>query len=185
MRKSTLPPLPTLDDGLGDQPTVESGAGDAPIAGAAADGLREGDRRGLLAANRRFYKAFVDRDFSAMEEIWSQDHEVACIHPGWPALTGRERVMRSWQELMMSARIPAVRFGAERATVMGDVGLVVCEEYVDTTTVAVTNLFARTTAGWTLIHHQASAVSTAVTDDGLSSDAFSMDDFPDVPHTLH
>lgn len=181
MRKPAAPALTLSDETVGDSAPVDAAARDSAV----SDVQGERDMRGLLAANRRFYKAFADRDLTTMEQLWSHDVEIACIHPGWPALTGRERVMRSWQELMLTTRTPAIRCGAEKATVLGDLGLVICEEYVSSTTVAVTNLFTRTDKGWALIHHQASAVSTAVTDDGLSSDDLGLDDFLDVPHTLH
>ena len=51
------------------------------------------DREALLFANEAFYLAFADRDMEAMETTWSATTPVACIHPGWGVLTGRDEVL--------------------------------------------------------------------------------------------
>ena len=48
------------------------------------------DRMALLFANEAFYAAFAGHDYAAMEALWARHAPVACIHPGWGVLEGRE-----------------------------------------------------------------------------------------------
>ena len=50
------------------------------------------DHEAVLFANEAFYQAFAARDLAAMEEVWAHHCPVACIHPGWPPLHGRQAV---------------------------------------------------------------------------------------------
>ena len=49
------------------------------------------DEEAVLAANEEFYRAFAARDLAAMDALWAQETPVACVHPGWDALVGRDR----------------------------------------------------------------------------------------------
>ena len=55
------------------------------------------DLEAVLASNRLFYRSFDNRDLASLEALWARRAPVACIHPGWPALHGREEVMLSWR----------------------------------------------------------------------------------------
>jgi len=54
------------------------------------------DEQAVLAANKAFYDAFEAGDATAMAAVWSIGPHVACTHPGWPALSGRDDVLESW-----------------------------------------------------------------------------------------
>ena len=43
-------------------------------------------------ANEAFYLAFEGKDYDAMAHLWSHEREIVCLHPGWPALIGRDEV---------------------------------------------------------------------------------------------
>ena len=47
----------------------------------------------VLAQNRAFYAAFRQRDLDSMDELWATRAKVACVHPGWQPIRGREQVM--------------------------------------------------------------------------------------------
>lgn len=113
------------------------------------------DRESVLFANEAFYRAFADRDGDAMEAIWAEKEPVACIHPGWPALIGREAVMTSWQRILANPDSPAVEITGARAFVLGDVAMVICYEVVEGQALVATNLFRRDGTQWKIIHHQA------------------------------
>ncbi|MEK6609286.1 MAG: nuclear transport factor 2 family protein, partial [Myxococcota bacterium] len=51
------------------------------------------DEDDVLAANESFYAAFAARDADAMEALWATGVPVACVHPGWDAIRGREDVV--------------------------------------------------------------------------------------------
>ena len=65
------------------------------------------ERPAVLFANEAFYRAFADRDFKAMSELWAHDLPSVCIHPGWPALTGRTRILASWERIL-GGQAPAI-----------------------------------------------------------------------------
>jgi ketosteroid isomerase-like protein len=113
------------------------------------------DHEAVLFANEAFYQAFAARDLAAMEEVWARHCPVACIHPGWPPLHGRQAVMRSWQGILGNPESPAVACHDARATIFGDSAMVVCFEGVPGGFLVATNLFVRQGAVWKLVHHQA------------------------------
>ena len=114
------------------------------------------DRAAVLFANQAFYAAFSARDMPAMDEVWSKHHQVSCIHPGWPAVRGREDVMGSWRGILRSPGSPTVKALAAEADITGDVAIVTCVEQLDGRNyLAATNLFVRSGPRWKMIHHQA------------------------------
>jgi hypothetical protein len=120
------------------------------------------ETRGLLAANRDFYRIVVDRDVPAMETLWARSVPVACIHPGWPPLVGRDRVLQSWNEILRSAQAPAIRCHEEYPLLYDGFGLVICLEVINGALLAATNVFIREDGAWRLINHQASPVAAAI-----------------------
>jgi len=117
------------------------------------------DEIAVLEANSAFYRAFAERDLAAMEELWAQQAPVACIHPGWDALRGRERVMRSWRGLL-EGDAPRIRCTAASAHVLGPVAFVVCGERISGgPPLVATNVFVREGSRWRLCHHQAGMVA--------------------------
>jgi len=118
--------------------------------------------RDILAANEAFYAAFAHKDMAAMESLWARETPVACLHPGWEALAGRERVVESWRRILLGGGAPdSVRCQRPIAHVIGDVGWVICEEILPGGRLAATNLFVREGAAWRMVHHQASPIPPA------------------------
>ena len=113
----------------------------------------------ILAANEAFYDAFRREDPTAMNEIWAQRAPVACIHPGWDALLGRDRVMASWREIMENGA-PAIRCVAPRVQLLGEVALVICEEHVGGGRLIATNVFFHEDGQWRIVHHQAGPIAS-------------------------
>src|SRR5262245_5599596 len=69
---------------------------------------RMSDRETALFANAAFYAAFGTRDIKAMEDVWSRDQPVSCIHPGWPVVHGRTEVMASWSGILANRNAPRI-----------------------------------------------------------------------------
>lgn len=116
------------------------------------------DDADVVAANASFYEAFRDQSLAAMDALWARRSPVACIHPGWPALVGRARVMASWTAIFESGA-PAIECAAPEAHVLGDVAFVTCTELVDDGQLVATNLFAREDGVWRMVHHHAGPVA--------------------------
>lgn len=114
------------------------------------------DRDAVLAANLGFYGAFAALDLKAMERVWAADAPVTCIHPGCQALTGRDRVLQSWSDILNAPEPPHVTCHDETVAFHGSIAVVICEEVLPATTLIATNIFIWENGGWRMIHHQAS-----------------------------
>jgi len=113
----------------------------------------------VLTANEAFYTAFAARDVPAMEALWSDRAAVACIHPGWQPLHGREAVLASWRDIMSSPNSPPIRCCEAVAQVFGQTAMVVCTERFPGAELVATNVFVEEDGAWKLIHHQAGGVA--------------------------
>ena len=117
-------------------------------------------------ANERFYRAFESLDLGQMENIWAHDGRVACIHPGWPRLTGWDAVRDSWDAIFRNTREMRFTLTDVQVDVRGDLAWVLCTENilsetrgnVSVTAILATNLFERRGADWLLLHHHASHI---------------------------
>jgi ketosteroid isomerase-like protein len=117
------------------------------------------EERAVLAANAAFYQAFATRDPQAMDALWARRAPVACIHPGWEALRGREAVMASWQSILSGAGAPPITCNRARAHVFGEMAIVICMEHIPGAHLVATNVFVREDAEWKIVHHQAGGVA--------------------------
>lgn len=119
------------------------------------------DASEVLATNQAFYEAFRRGDADAVDALWAKLSPVACIHPGWEPLHGREQVMASFRAILRSPSPPQIHCQRPAATVLGDVAFVICAEAIDDASLVATNVFVREEGGWKLVHHQAGPVSAA------------------------
>ena len=122
------------------------------------------DEEAVLAANAAFYRAFATRDVAAMEALWARETPVACIHPGWQVLNGRENVMASWRGILAGVP-PAIECAQAIARVAGSAAFVVCTEILEAGELVATNLFVREAGDWKMAHHHAGPVATDADDD--------------------
>ena len=113
----------------------------------------------VLEANQAFYRAFAARDVPAMESLWAQRAPVACVHPGWDVLDGREEVLRSFRAILESPAAPDVRCTMAQAHLLGEAAFVTCHELVQGARLVATNTFVREDGAWRLVHHQASQLA--------------------------
>lgn len=113
----------------------------------------------VLEANGAFYRAFAARDLGAMAGLWAESHPVACAHPGWDVLDGREEVLDSWRGILGSEAAPDVSCSHAQARVLGEAAFVTCHEVVAGGRLVATNLFVREGGRWRMVHHQASPIA--------------------------
>ena len=107
-------------------------------------------------ANEAFYLAFEAKDHEAMCHLWAEDAQVVCLHPGWPALIGREQVLASWKAILENPQQGQVSFyNPSVSKVADDAYLVVCYEQAGDGVMVANNLFAREGDRLRLVSHQA------------------------------
>ena len=126
------------------------------------------DSDAVLFANEIFYRAFADRDEAAMEDLWSHTAPIACLHPGWGPLFGRDEVMQSWLAIIRNPDSPAILCHDARALVYGETSSVVCFEEIGGNFLVATNTFVREGRVWKMVNHQAgpTSVRPEIEDDG-------------------
>ena len=128
----------------------------------------------VLTANEEFYAAFELADLDRMRAVWAGDDHgsdpadvtICCVHPGWDALHGTSRVMRSWA--LIFANTPYIQFFLSDTTVVvnGDLAVVSCAENILTAPgepdgdakVVSTNVFRRVDDRWLMTLHHGSPV---------------------------
>ncbi|MFF9569468.1 nuclear transport factor 2 family protein [Streptomyces sp. NPDC014685] len=126
-------------------------------------------------ANTAFYEAVERGDFEELSGLWlpGEDLTVSCVHPGWPVLTGRGEVLRSYALIMANTEYIQFFLTDVVVAMTGDTALVTCTENILSggpaedgnalgplvgQLVVATNVFRRTPDGWKLWSHHGSPV---------------------------
>jgi ketosteroid isomerase-like protein len=130
----------------------------------------------VKAANDELYAAFEAADLDRMERLWVAGPYAAsavCVHPGWPALRGRDQVLRSWAVIMANTAYIQFFLTDIEVELAGDLAVVSCAENILTSVgdeaddassslaggkVVATNVFRRTDGRWRLWLHHGSPV---------------------------
>lgn len=120
--------------------------------------------------NAALYAAFENADLDALEALWDDADDIACIHPGSPVLGGRRDVLRSWTALLANSGYLQFVLSDVQVRISGDVAVVTCEENIlaDISaqdgliggTAVATNVFRRRDGRWRLWVHHSSPVAT-------------------------
>lgn len=116
------------------------------------------DNDAVLAANLAFYRAFAERDFAAMEQLWARTVPVACTHPGWAPLTDRDDILESWRAILANPDSPRPACHEEEVFLWGEVAMVICAEELPGNRLTASNLFVKEDGAWRLVHHHAGPV---------------------------
>ena len=108
----------------------------------------------VLKANQAFYDAFAQGDFKAMMAIWAQEAPIACLHPGWPPLQDRIKIMESWQGILANPPKPPIAVLQPQVQFHGDMAVVICWEAIGKIHLVATNIFLREDGAWRMVMHQ-------------------------------
>lgn len=127
-------------------------------------------------AEAAFYEAFARRDLDAMMEVWAEEDDIYCVHPGSARVSGYEKVRESWRQIFSGGQ--DLRFSLRDQQLIHTMMLAVhsvCEHI----TVAgqpraqqamiATNVYQRTERGWRMVVHHA-AVTPAATRPSVSGE---------------
>lgn len=115
----------------------------------------------VLKANEAFYVAFAMGDFTAMQAVWAQHAPVACLHPGWPPLQDRAKIMQSWQGILAKPPQPPITAVQPQVQLHGDMAVVICWEAIGNLHLVATNIFVRENGAWRMVMHQSGQTSHA------------------------
>ncbi|MEU2154534.1 MULTISPECIES: nuclear transport factor 2 family protein [unclassified Streptomyces] len=151
-----------------------------------ADATPHTDIEEVETANTAFYEAMERGDFEDMSMLWLDgpdndgDEVISCVHPGWPVLSGRGEVLRSYALIMANTEYIQFFLTDVRVSVAGDTAVVTCTENILSggpseeagelgplvgQLVVATNVFRRTRDGWRIWSHHGSPVLTETEDE--------------------
>lgn len=133
-------------------------------------------------AEAAFYEALERADIDAMMEVWSEEDEVSCVHPGGPRLTGYEQVRENWAQMFKSGQrlqvqlsdqviVSGLMFSVhslhENIQVRGAQG----EAGGARSIVVATNVYMRSGDGWRMVLHHGSPAPAPVVRREVPADA--------------
>ena len=119
-----------------------------------------------------FYEALQRGDIDRLMALWSDDEEIACVHPGGPRLIGAPAIRASFEAMFangtidarpekvrrLDAHSTAVHSVLERIRVLTPDG----ERFA---WVVATNVYLKSAQGWRLVAHHASPGTIAEVQD--------------------
>ena len=129
----------------------------------------------------QFYEALQHADLDRVMSVWSDDEDIACIHPGGPRLVGAQAIRSAFESLFANGSVDA-RISQVRRIVAGGFAVhhvleeirVASPEGPQRAYVLATNIFVKTPQGWRLLAHHASPGSPR-----------QVQEFSDEPSMLH
>jgi ketosteroid isomerase-like protein len=111
----------------------------------------------------QFYEALAGADLERLMSAWSDDEEIACVHPGGPRVIGQAAVRATFESIFANGAVP-VRPAQVRRVDAGGCSIHHVLERVDVSTtegprtawVIATNVYLHTAHGWRMVLHHAS-----------------------------
>jgi ketosteroid isomerase-like protein len=113
-------------------------------------------------AEAAFYEALERADLDAMMQVWADDEEIVCVHPGGARLVGFDQVRASWASMLQSGQrmrvqiSDLVQFGSGMVAVHSLHENISLQNDRRTAVSAATNIYARSGDGWHMVFHHAS-----------------------------
>ena len=119
-------------------------------------------------AEAAFYDALARADLDAMMSVWSEDDEVACIHPGGPRIVGLQAVRETWRQMLAGGA--RLQVDISEAVISGNPMVAIHSAFehirvagatARSPLIAATNVYVRGALGWRMVMHHASPVPDA------------------------
>lgn len=134
------------------------------------------------AAEQAFYDALEKADLSMLMQVWAEDEEIICVHPGGLRLIGHHAVKESWQDILsngglhirhsrcfsLNSMMSATHSLIETISVQGPEGQ-------EQALCFATNVYHKSPTGWRLVMHHASAAP-------VQASAMELHDIPGLLH---
>jgi ketosteroid isomerase-like protein len=107
-----------------------------------------------------FYEALENADLEAMADLWLQDDDVCCTHPGAARIVGYNAVRSSWASILGSGPLPIrtlARHSFESPTLavtsLIEEILLLKGSVRQPVHVLVSNAYVKTPVGWKMVMH--------------------------------
>lgn len=130
---------------------------------------------------QQFYEALQQADIDKLMAVWSDEDEIACIHPGGPRLVGAAAIRTAFDAMFANGRVDASVERVRRVQMNGasihhvlERVQVPTDEGARTAWVLATNVYLKTEQGWRMVLHHASPGSVR-----------DMQEISEAPSTLH
>lgn len=111
----------------------------------------------------QFYEALQQADLDKLMAAWSDDEDIACVHPGGPRLVGPAAIRASFEAMFAVGPVPLQPQLVRRLQTLGCAVHHVVERITVSTPeggrsawVIATNVYIKTALGWRLAVHHAS-----------------------------
>ena len=112
----------------------------------------------------QFYEALQSADLERLMEVWADEEEISCVHPGGPRVVGMGAIRAAFETVFAQGAI-SVHPERVRRLHTGDTAIHQVLERVQVTTeqgqphsawVIATNVYLKTAMGWRMVVHHAS-----------------------------
>ncbi len=101
-----------------------------------------------------------------MRDVWANESDVICVHPGSDVLQGKENIMRSWEKILTPGMSASIEVEPVTVFESGKIAVFVVYEYLGAgpagklATVVATNVYRNGEAGWQIVEHHGSQTLT-------------------------
>ena len=116
----------------------------------------------------QFYEALQQANLNKLMAVWSDDDDIACVHPGGPRVVGHAAIRASFEAIFANGAIPLQPQGVRRLSALGwavhhlvERIAIVDAQGSRSAWVLATNVYVKTAQGWRMVAHHASPGSEA------------------------
>ena len=110
-----------------------------------------------------FYRAFESLELARMDDVWSHDEHVVCVHPGWNRLVGWTDVRKGFEQIFANTVDIKFRIDESSLRVSGDLAAMSVVENLRSRVaeggvvgqVLAVNVFERQKGIWRIVCHHA------------------------------
>ncbi len=115
------------------------------------------------AAEEAFYRAMQKRDLELMMNLWAEDDNISCVHPGGSRLDGRAAVRASFEQILRGSSVMEFRLSDVSHFYDQNLAVHVLHEHIRLgkdghfqPPVIATNVYRLADNGWRMVMHHAS-----------------------------
>ena len=120
----------------------------------------------LIEVNSTFYSALANCSIMGMDQVWLQEDDSVCIHPGWPPLIGWNSIRDSWERIFKNNQMHQIDIEIVKCSIDDRLGYIICfeklgtihENKIDKSVTIATNIYVKSNNLWKLSVHQVNSI---------------------------